>query len=142
MRRKQEVRASGGCLCGAVSYRVLGPLRGVVNCHCGQCRRTHGHFAPYSRCARGEEEMVEDRGLRWYESSAQARRGFCAECGASLFWDGRGRDTMGLAAGTLDPPTGLNTIRHFHTAGRGDYYEVAVDAPRFEGTAPGPAAGA
>ena len=34
----------GRCLCGAVNYRVDGPLRPVVACHCGQCQRTSGHF--------------------------------------------------------------------------------------------------
>ena len=38
----------GGCLCGAVRYRVDGPLRPVTVCHCGQCRRTHGHAAAYT----------------------------------------------------------------------------------------------
>ena len=38
-------RQTGGCLCGAVRYRVAGPLRDVVACHCAQCRRSSGHFA-------------------------------------------------------------------------------------------------
>jgi hypothetical protein len=36
---------SGGCLCGGVRYAVNAPLRGVIACHCGQCRRTSGHYA-------------------------------------------------------------------------------------------------
>src|SRR6516164_7818396 len=36
-------RASGRCLCGAVSFQVFGDLRDVFNCHCHRCRRFTGH---------------------------------------------------------------------------------------------------
>ncbi len=35
---------SGGCLCGKLGYRTRGALRGVVYCHCSQCRRQTGHY--------------------------------------------------------------------------------------------------
>ncbi len=38
-------------MCGAVRYALSGPLRGVVSCHCSQCRRTHGHYAAYTGVA-------------------------------------------------------------------------------------------
>ncbi len=120
-----EPRATGGCLCGAVRYEVRGPLRPVVNCHCGQCRRTHGNFAAYSSAARPDLVLTEDRGLKWYASSDYARRGFCGACGASLFWEPLGRDRIAIAAGGIDEPSGLKTIRHIFTAHKGDYYEIA-----------------
>src|SRR5215216_3348311 len=92
---------SGGCLCGAVRYEVDGPLRDVVICHCSRCLRTHGHAAAYSACAAADLTLVRDDGLRWYEADGRAR-GFCARCGASIFWSRREGDTMSLAAGTLD----------------------------------------
>jgi len=115
---------TGGCLCGGVRYTVRGPLRGVVNCHCGQCRRTHGHFAAYTSAPRKNLELLEDRGLAWYRSSAKARRGFCRECGASLFWEPTDGDHVSIAAGTLDTPTGLHTVRHIYVADAGDYYGI------------------
>ena len=74
----------GGCDCGAVRYQARGPLRDVTNCHCGQCRRTHGHFAAYTNADKDGLSFIEDRGLKWYKSSDFARRGFCGECGASI----------------------------------------------------------
>ncbi len=118
-------RASGRCLCGAVAYEIDGPLRDVVNCHCGQCLRTHGNFASYTNAARGDLSLTESRGLTWYESSRLARRGFCATCGASLFWERKDSGTISVAAGTLDPPTNLNTAAHIFVADKGDYYEIA-----------------
>jgi hypothetical protein len=120
---------TGGCLCGAVRYEALGALREVVVCHCRMCRKAHGHIGAYTASARDALRLVEAHGLKWYRSSAQARRGFCSECGATLFWDGDGRDTMSIAAGTLDEPTGLATVLQIHVASAGDYYPVDASTP-------------
>ena len=120
---------TGGCLCGAVRYEATGALRDVVVCHCRMCRKVHGHIGAYTAAARDALRLVETRGLKWYRSSAQARRGFCSECGATLFWDGEGRDTMSIAAGTLDEPTGLATALQIHVASAGDYYAVDASTP-------------
>ncbi len=124
-REVPALRATGGCLCGAVRYQIRGPLRPVVNCHCGQCRRTHGNVAAYTSVARADLVLTEDRGLKWYRSSEVARRGFCRNCGASLFWERLGEDRVAVAAGGIDPPSGLKTIRHIFVADKGDYYEIA-----------------
>ncbi|RPI40159.1 MAG: GFA family protein [Hyphomicrobiaceae bacterium] len=116
---------SGGCLCGGVQYVVTGPLRDVVNCHCGQCRRTHGHFAGYTEAPLADFKLNSSDSLKWYQSSPQARRGFCSICGASLFWVPEGGDHVWIAAGTLDPPTGLRTVAHTYVADAGDYYTIA-----------------
>lgn len=129
MHSKPMTARTGGCLCGAVRYEATGALRDVVVCHCRMCRKAHGHIGAYTASARDALRLVEARGLKWYRSSAQARRGFCSECGATLFWDGDGRDTMSIAAGTLDEPTGLATALQIHVASAGDYYAVDASTP-------------
>jgi hypothetical protein len=124
-------RATGRCLCGAMRYEIRGPLRPVVNCHCGQCLRTHGNVAAYTSAARSDLVLTEERGLKWYRSSEIARRGFCRDCGASLFWERLGGDQVAVAAGCIDPPSGLKTIRHIFAADKGDYYEIADELERF-----------
>jgi hypothetical protein len=128
-------RATGGCLCGAVRYEVRGPLRDVVLCHCARCRRIHGHVAAYAACLRDHLALVDERGLRWYETEDRAL-GFCMRCGASLFWSAEGRDTMSVAAGSIDPPTGLETIAQIHVGHRGDYYEVCGPGVRHDAGLP------
>jgi hypothetical protein len=128
--------ATGQCLCGAVRYRVDGPLRDVLLCHCIECRRWHGHVSASSAVARGDLVLVEQRGLRWIDSpasDAHARRGFCGECGSSLFWDAPGTETISIAAGTLDTPTGVREVSHWFVAQASDYYELPEDGlPRHE----------
>jgi hypothetical protein len=58
------------------------------------------------------------------------RRGFCGECGASLFWQSDARNSISIAAGTVDSPTRLKTALQIHVASAGDYYNVASDVPQ------------
>ena len=128
--------ATGRCLCGAVRYEVNGPLRDVLICHCEECRRWHGHFSASTAARRDDLVLIEQAGLKWIDSprsDARARRGFCGECGSSLFWDPPDRETISIAAGTLDGPTDLRVIEHWYVSQAGDYYELPPDGlPRHE----------
>ena len=129
-------RASGCCLCGAVRYEVRGPLRDVLLCHCRECRRWSGHVFAATAARRDDLILIESGGLRWVagpESESEARRGFCGECGSSLFWDAPARDTISIAAGTLAEPTGLRLLGHVYVSHAGDYYDLPPDGlPRYE----------
>ena len=114
----------GGCLCGGVRYRVTGPLRDITTCHCGECRRTHGGAAPYTACPDDQLELLVDVGLAWIESphsTTNAVRGFCANCGSSLFWKAPERDYTAIAAGSVDEPSGLHSIDHIWWDARADW---------------------
>ena len=116
--------ASGHCLCGKVRYRVAGRLRSVLICHCGQCRRWHGHIGAYTACAAGDLAIDDGGSLAWFRSTDKASRGFCKECGSSLFWKPEGKPYIAISAGTIDPPTGLVTSEHLYTESAGDYYAI------------------
>ncbi len=129
----------GGCLCGAVRYEVAGPLRDVVVCHCHECQRWHGRACAATAAWRRDVRLDEQRGLRWIaspQSDAGARRGFCGDCGSSLFWEAPGRETISIAAGTLDATHGLRTVAHIYVDQAGDYEPLTDDLPRHPGAAP------
>jgi hypothetical protein len=132
--QKSEIQAAGGCLCGAVRYQVKGALLGVVNCHCSKCRRFHGHVGAYTATRRENLIMIKSEGLKWYRSiqdeTPDVYRGFCRECGSSLFWDPRGKQNISIAAGSLDPPTNLSTERHVWLSQKTDYYTLTDDLPQ------------
>ena len=127
----------GGCLCGAVRYEVKGPLRDVVNCHCSMCQRLHGGCGPHTKARKVNITVTKSDGLAWYNTSEIARRGFCRECGASLFWEPFKLDATGILAGTVDQPTGLKTIGHIFVGEKPDFYEIADDLPQFEASSDG-----
>jgi len=127
----------GGCLCGAVRYRVKGPLRGVVNCHCSMCQRLHGSFGPHSKASKTNITVTRSDELSWYKTSEVARRGFCSFCGSGLFWEPFEQDATGIIAGTLDGPTTLKTIGHIFVEEKPDFYEITDDLPQFERSSDG-----
>lgn len=116
---------TGRCLCGAIS--VAGrwggePLRA---CHCSQCRRWSGHVW----AGAAARDLRIEGPLRWYRSSPEAERGFCADCGSSLFWRRPGGEGIDVAAGAVDAPTGLRLAGHIFAADRGDYYTISDGLP-------------
>ena len=125
---------TGRCLCGGVSYRIKGDCRDIINCHCENCRRTHGHVAAYTSVDRADLELLETQTLEWYhDRSPDTYRGFCRRCGDSLFWDARdGRGKMSVAAGSLDDSADLKTIGHVFVAEAGKYYTIDDELPHFD----------
>lgn len=123
----------GRCECGAVAFEINGALRPPSACHCTQCRRLSGHFWAGSWANTADLQFSRDDGLTWYDSSGWAERGFCNLCGSSLFYRLKGEDhRLSVAVGSLEQPTGLHLGRHIYVKDKGDYYDIADDAPQIE----------
>lgn len=122
----------GSCECGAVMFELFGTLRDVIGCHCTQCRKTSGHYWAATSVLKEQLKLVRSSGLKWYRSSDKARRGFCTDCGSSLFYELDGEHRTAIGAGTLDSPNGLKTMRHIYVADKGDYYSIADHTQQFQ----------
>jgi hypothetical protein len=120
---------TGGCMCGSVRYAVRGPLRDVICCHCEQCRRSSGHFVAATACRKRYFHLTASDSLSWYRFIPRLRRGFCAHCGSSLFFEDIDGERISIAAGTLDRPQGLRIAAHIYAAEKGDYYCINDGAP-------------
>lgn len=77
----------GACGCGKVQYKITGPVRVVVNCHCTSCRKRNA--APYSTyCVVAQADVKISQGeasLATYEESERGKKQFCSHCGTPLF---------------------------------------------------------
>ena len=129
-----EERATGGCACGGVRYRVAGELRDVVHCHCEPCRRITGHHMA-ATAARAEDLHLEsDETLQWYQRTETVRYGFCSACGGTLFWEATDKaNRVSIAAGTLDQPSGLRTGVAIYAGDAGDYHHLDPTIETFDG---------
>jgi hypothetical protein len=91
---------SGGCQCGAVRFRASRFGRSSI-CHCRMCQKAFGSFFG---------ALVTAHDLEWtrgapkhFQSSNNAKRGFCADCGTPLTYDYGG--PVEIAVGALDEPS-------------------------------------
>jgi hypothetical protein len=129
-----ERKLSGGCMCGAVRYEAVGEPTGVIYCHCESCRRHTG--APVSALAGFRRDSVRfTQGERkQYASSVGVGRGFCAECGTTLTWEGDGEELgplIEIHMGTLDDPGALTPTCHVHHDERLSWFDTAGALPRY-----------
>ena len=120
---------SGSCLCGAVRYNSNGPWRDVISCHCNTCRKTSGHFWAATAVPTQALNVIDTGELVWFQSSAVARRGFCRQCGSSLFYRHNDKSYTAIGAGSLDQPSGLRLVEEVFTHEKGDYYDLTPGIP-------------
>lgn len=92
-----------------------------------------GHHAAATATARDHLEVIGQEALTWYRASPEARRGFCANCGSTLFWEADSRDYTAIYAGSLDAGSGLALAAHIFVGDKGDYYKITDELPQFEG---------
>jgi len=109
------VETHGGCLCGAVRFSAELPEKWCAHCHCSMCRRQHG--AGYVTWVGFHSKQVHiedpDSALHWHESSPGARRGFCRNCGSSLFFESKKwADETHIALGCIDEPHSFKPTAH------------------------------
>jgi len=131
----------GGCLCGAVRYRVKQEPQAVVICHCTHCQKASGSAfsvnllvkeADYEQ--RGETRFLLDTG----DSGLPSYRHFCGHCGSPIMT--RAENLPGLClvkAGTLDQPEGIGPQLEIYTDHAAAWLEPVAGATRFAQAPPG-----
>ncbi|MEM7290369.1 MAG: GFA family protein [Pseudomonadota bacterium] len=119
----------GSCNCGNVKWEAEGELRGILACHCGQCRKQTGLYYAATNVSDDRLRLVSDSTLKWYQSSDVAKRGFCGECGSAMFWKHSADDFTSILVGSIDGPTGLEIVEHIFTDDKPDWYEITDGKP-------------
>ena len=122
---------TASCLCKGIKIKTNGKHRNVSNCHCIQCRKTHGIYGAYSNVKNKDIKFLNKKTLRWFKSSNNAKRGFCNKCGASIFFKFKNTDNISIAAGMFDEPTKLKTVRNIFIGSKSDFYKITDGLPKF-----------
>lgn len=103
----------GGCLCGAVRYRIEGSPRRTTHCHCIHCRRAGGAaFVTWIEFDPSEFEFVSGSPSQ-YESRPRVIRQFCRDCGTQLTYRNADEpDTVDVTACSLDDVEAVSPEDH------------------------------
>ena len=107
---------TGGCQCGAITYRFKGPFPAAYACHCGECKKQSASAFSMSIPMQYEALQVEGKPSS-FESKAFSgkvkRNYFCGNCGTRLWHSGSNPpDAITLEVGTLDDPSGIAPLGH------------------------------
>lgn len=127
---------TGGCLCGAVRYRVTATPAQFYFCHCSQCRKITGSaFAANVLCPDGELEWLQGEGhVRRFDLPGRAfTKVFCEQCGSGLPWRGASGSGLYMPAGSLDADPPLAPGEHIFWAEHADWLAMYDDLPRTSG---------
>ena len=127
----------GGCLCGALRYRVNAPLADVAYCHCRVCQRSAGAPVLVWGTVPATGFGYDQGAPAIYRSSEHAEREFCARCGTQIAFrrlDGLGYVDFTLAS--LDDPEALAPTYHIWCMSRLAWFETADALPRYDDGGP------
>ena len=128
--------AGGSCLCGAVSFVLLGKVDVIVHCHCSRCRKARA-------AAHASNLFVDPQEFRWisgeelvvqYRLPGAQRFGtaFCRVCGGAVPRALPGAPRINVPAGALDDDPGARPRLHIYCGSKAPWFEVADDLPKFE----------
>jgi hypothetical protein len=131
-------KMTGGCMCGAVRYEVIGEPFAVTYCHCLSCRKHNG--GPVVALAGFKKEQLKftKNERKIYESSPGVGRAFCENCGTPLTWEGDGGELgqiFEMHISTFDNPDILIPTAHAFEPERIPWFEIADNLPRYQGFA-------
>ena len=94
---------SGSCLCGSISFKMINECRYSVLCHCTMCQKSNAEFSNYTKVKKENLKFIKKKNLKWFNSSKNFKRGFCLNCGSSLFFQSRlSSDEIAISSGSLD----------------------------------------
>lgn len=131
---------AGRCLCGAVRFRAAGPSLFVAHCHCSWCRRAHGAaFVTWLGVREDGFELVGGEAtVRWYQSTEASRRGFCAQCGTTLFYTSTlSPGEVHIARALVEGPVDREPQGHVFADHAVAWVTLGDDLPRWTSDEPG-----
>jgi hypothetical protein len=124
----------GRCLCGAVAYRVDGPIGLVRHCHCSRCRRarsavhaTNGFVDPATfRFTRGEDQLDF-----WKVPEADRfTQTFCRTCGSAMPRVFPNRPFVVIPMGSVDGDPGTRPSEHIYVGSKAPWYQITDALPQ------------
>jgi len=134
---------TGGCLCGAIRYRLSGSPVTARVCWCRDCQRlaSNGTVNAVFPTAAITVTGTPAEYVRTADSGNQVRRRFCSQCGSQLFADSTGRPGLTVVRlGTLDDPSSIRPTANIWSSSAPAWACLDATLERIERQPPPPTA--
>ena len=121
----------GGCLCGALRFRVTAAPLDSGYCHCRMCQRNSG--APVVAWVTfPTPSFVWTKGVPGsFASSAHAQRQYCSQCGSYLvFLSAKSPAEISVNTASCDDPGAFPPRRHIYWESRIPWFRTDDSLPR------------
>ena len=106
-----SVELTGGCLCGAVRYRVTAQPAATGLCYCQSCQKLSGSGRMFNAMVAADALRIEGqtRAYAWTaDSGSTVTTSFCPTCGSPLFGESSGfPGMMAFRVASLDDPSAI-----------------------------------
>ena len=140
MQKLPKFPVEGGCICGAVRYRLNAAPLGIYNCHCKDCQRSAGSAYSASMVVRREDFEVIAGETMTYDKRADSgrfvRQHTCPVCHTRLYNEPlASSDIYVVRPGTLDDSSWAAPAGNIWTASRAPWVEIDPALPNFTGQA-------
>jgi hypothetical protein len=130
------MKASGGCLCGAVRYEIDGDPIFAGHCHCRDCQKATGtgHVSvtglPRSAVTiTGQTKGYTSKGA----SGSPITRNFCPNCGSLIYSEPAVmQGVINVTAGSMDDPSLYQPQAVIYTKSRPAWDRIDSGLPEFE----------
>ena len=126
---------SGGCLCGAIRYKLASEPYDCGWCHCRTCQLYGGAPAmAFASVARGDLRWTKgEEQVRWLRSSNFGQRAFCEACGTPLQVKVEHQpETVDIPVATLDEPERVPPEFHIFWGSKVAWFNPGDDLPRHD----------
>ncbi|ABM23675.1 MULTISPECIES: GFA family protein [Shewanella] len=128
----EEFLLEGGCLCGAIRYRLDGEPFDADYCHCRMCQKSTGSVFGAWMDFKFAQVTWLNGVVTEFASSEFVRRGFCKECGCSLTYrHTQYPDYVTLTIASLDDPNRIRPHYHIYTESQVSWLTIEDNCKRY-----------
>ena len=135
-----QVTLKGSCLCGTVTYEVIGEAKRFYHCHCSRCRKATG-------TGHASNLFLQPAALRWLSGEEHTRafkvpeakrftNQFCAFCGGRVPRQPTGTDAVLVPAGSLDDEAPIRPQARIFADSRASWSCSGDEVPIYPGSPP------
>jgi hypothetical protein len=128
------VKHTGSCLCGEVTFEVVGDFENFYLCHCSRCRKDTGsaHAANlFSSTARLNWLSGEENVSTFNFRSEGHIKSFCSTCGSALPNLQFGGKLLVVPAGSLDSDVPIRPQGHIYFGSKANWDHELESVPQY-----------